>query len=231
MVTPKAGILTAGTFSFFSELERNNNKPWMDANRERYREAVVEPFRQLLERLAPHALELDSRILITGRTNENFSRINRDIRFARDKTPYYLHYYIFLRTHAAIERGGAQFYVGVTKNGATAGFRNYSEDPGGALARYGVPRGQGNRAWLARQKKRLGRKFDSYWYSSEKKDRTKHQGWPLDAEEWKKLQAWVVRRSFSKAAAVGPKFVDEIARVFRDVFPLYAFTGISSWKP
>ena len=91
--------------------------------------------------------------------------------------------------------------------------------------RYGVPRGQGNRAWLARQKKRLGRKFDSYWYSSEKKDWIKHPGWPLDAEEWKKLQAWVVRRSFSKAAAVRPNFVDEIAKVFRDVFPVYAFTG------
>lgn len=230
-MAPKAGILTAETFKFFRELERNNNKPWMDANRERYREAVIEPFRQLLERLAPHVLELDSRILITGRTNENFSRINRDIRFARDKTPYYPHYYIFLRTHDAIERGGPQFYVGVTKNGATAGFRNYSEDRGSALAQYGVPRGQSHRAFLARQKKRLGRKFDSYWYSSEKKDWIKHPGWPLEAEEWKKLQAWVVRRSFSKAAAVRPRFVDEIARVFRDVFPIYAITGMPSWKP
>ena len=67
------GILTPETFDFFRELERNNNKPWMDANRERYRESVVEPFRQLLERLSPHALKLDSDILITGRT----TRISR----------------------------------------------------------------------------------------------------------------------------------------------------------
>ncbi|MFZ0036959.1 MAG: DUF2461 family protein [Candidatus Acidiferrales bacterium] len=225
------GILTPETFDFFRGLERNNNKPWMDANRERYRESVVEPFRQLLERLAPHALKLDSGILITGRTNENFSRINRDIRFARDKTPYRPHYYLFLRTHDAIEHGGPQFYLGVTKDGATAGFRNYSEDRASALAQYGVPRGQSQRAWLARQKNRLGRKFDSYWYSSEKKDWLKHTGWPLEPDEWKKLQAWVVRRRFSKAAAVRPNFTDEIAKVFRDVFPLYAFTGSASWKP
>ncbi|MGC1684710.1 MAG: DUF2461 family protein [Candidatus Acidiferrales bacterium] len=226
-----AGILTSGTFSFFRELERNNNKPWMDANRERYREAVVEPFRQLLECLAPHVLKLDSNILITGRTNENFSRINRDIRFARDKTPYYPHYYLFLRTQDAIKRGGPQFYVGVTKNGATAGFRNYSGDRGSALAQYGVTRGQGNRPWLARQKKPLGRKFDSYWYSSNKKDWMKHSGWPLEPAEWKELQAWIVRRRLSKAAAVRPNFVEEIAGVFRDVVPLYAFTGAASWKP
>ncbi len=225
------GILTEETFSFFRELERNNNKPWMDANRERYRESVVEPFRQLLERLAPHALKLDSGILITGRTNENFSRINRDIRFARDKTPYRPHYYLFLRTHDAIEHGGPQFYLGVTKDGATSGFRNYSEDRASALAQYGVPRGQSHRPFLARQKKRLGRKFDSYWYASDKKNWLKHSGWPLEPEEWKKLQAWVVRRRFSKAAALRPNFTDEIAKAFRDVSPLYSFTGTASWKP
>jgi uncharacterized protein (TIGR02453 family) len=230
-VAPKSGILTAGTFSFFRELEQNNIKPGMDANRERYREAVVEPFRQLLEHLAPHVLKLDSKILITGRTNENFSRINRDIRFARDKTPYYPHYYLFLRTRDAIKRGGPQFYVGVTKNGATAGFRNYVEDRGSALSQYGIPRGQSNRSWLARHKKRLGRRFDSYWYSSKKKDWIKHSGWPLEPAEWKQLQAWIVRRRLSKAAAVHPNFPEEIAGIFRDVFPLYAFTGAASWKP
>jgi len=227
----KAGILTAGTFGFFRELERNNNKPWMDANRERYTSLVVEPFRQLLERLAPHALKLDSHIVVTGRTGENFSRINRDIRFAKDKSPYRPHYYLFLRNRDAIEHGGPQFYLGVSKDGATAGFRNYAEHEGSALAEYGVPRGQTNRAWLARQKKHLGRKYESYWYSSEKKEWIKHSGFPLEPEEWKKLQAWVVRHGFSKAAAVRANFVDELAKVYRDLFPLYSFTGAASWKP
>src|SRR5271170_2979308 len=154
--------LTKDTIQFFRELVRNNNKPWMDANRERYRAVVVEPLRALLDRLAPAARKLNSGFVITGRTNENFSRINRDIRFARDKTPYRPHYYLFLRTHDAIEHGGPQFYLGVTKDGATAGFRNYSEDRSSALSQYGVPRGQSHRSFLARQKKRLGRKFDSY---------------------------------------------------------------------
>jgi len=54
------------------------------------RAAIVQPFRRLLEELAPTALELDSRFDTSGRTGPNFSRINRDIRFAKDKTLYKL---------------------------------------------------------------------------------------------------------------------------------------------
>lgn len=47
----KEGVFTAETFRFFRELARNNHKPWMDANRERYQGHVVAPFRALLESL------------------------------------------------------------------------------------------------------------------------------------------------------------------------------------
>jgi len=46
------------------------------------------PFRRLLEEMTPTVLELDSRFGTSGRTGPNFSRINRDIRFAKDKTLY-----------------------------------------------------------------------------------------------------------------------------------------------
>lgn len=87
MKNSKAGF-TSETFRFFRELGRNNRKDWMDANRERYRAHVVEPFRVLLERLAPVASRLNPGFDTRGRTGSNFSRINRDIRFARDKSPY-----------------------------------------------------------------------------------------------------------------------------------------------
>jgi uncharacterized protein (DUF2461 family) len=80
-------IFTRPTFQFFRDLARNNRKVWMDANRQRYQQFVVQPFRWLLEELSPAVLQLDSRFDTTGRTGANFSRINRDIRFAKDKTP------------------------------------------------------------------------------------------------------------------------------------------------
>ena len=87
-------ILSAETFRFFRDLGRNNSKAWMDENRDRYKQHVVEPFRRLLDALALGAQKLHPGFCISGRTGENFSRINRDIRFANDKTPYYTHMYL-----------------------------------------------------------------------------------------------------------------------------------------
>ena len=65
-------IFTRATFQFFRDLARNNRKVWMDANRERYQEFVVKPFRRLLEEVSPAVLQLDSRFDTTGRTWREF---------------------------------------------------------------------------------------------------------------------------------------------------------------
>ncbi|MGB6875831.1 MAG: DUF2461 family protein, partial [Candidatus Acidiferrales bacterium] len=93
-VAMEQAIFGAETFRFFRDLGRNNSKAWMDENRDRYKRHVVEPFRRLLDALAPGAQKLHPEFCISGRTGENFSRINRDIRFAKDKTPYRTQMYL-----------------------------------------------------------------------------------------------------------------------------------------
>src|SRR5579863_4194615 len=115
-------IFTPDTVRFFRDLSRNNHKPWMDANRDRYKSAVVEPFRVLLDRLAPIARKLNPRFVTSGRVGDNFSRINRDIRFARDKTPYRPQMYLFF---AEGGDGVGQLYLGVGADVVTCGFRIY----------------------------------------------------------------------------------------------------------
>src|SRR5579863_5169533 len=73
--------ISAETFRFFRDLNRNNRTEWMNANRDRYQAAVVQPFRGLLAELTPVVHELDPGFDVGGRTGVNFSRINRDIRF------------------------------------------------------------------------------------------------------------------------------------------------------
>jgi uncharacterized protein (TIGR02453 family) len=221
-------IFTADTVRFFRNLHRNNNKPWMDANREQYRSAVVEPFRRLLDRLAPAARKLNSQFVTSGRVGDNFSRINRDIRFARDKTPYRPQMYL----HFSEPGGeGGQLYVGISAESVTAGFRIYGGEKSSRLVQLGRARGPQHSAWLKRQKGRLGKKYDSYWYSSEKGEWTKHDGWPIQAEDWKKMQGWVVRKRFPASAALRADFQNAAAKVFRDVYPLYPFTTSANWKP
>jgi uncharacterized protein (TIGR02453 family) len=71
---------------FFIELESNNHKDWFDENRKRYEQTIKEPFKSFVGDLAMHLAKYES-TLVQEPKNLIF-RINRDIRFSKDKRPY-----------------------------------------------------------------------------------------------------------------------------------------------
>lgn len=79
---------TADYNSFFKELAKNNNKEWFDANRTRYEKSVKEPFAAFVAEAILRIGKRDKAIRIGPK--EAIFRINRDIRFSKDKTPYKL---------------------------------------------------------------------------------------------------------------------------------------------
>ncbi len=221
-------IFTPETFRFFRQLGRNNRTEWMHANRDRYEEDIVQPFRGLLEALTPAVRKLHAGFDVGGRTGTNFSRINRDIRFAKDKSPYRTQMYLMFPGQGGKGWQGGQLYVGISTDTVTMGFRIYSDykSKTSALARISRPSVLANPRWVAQQKRRLARKYESYWYSMEKREWTKHSGWPSNREEWEKLLGWVVRRKMTKTSPTRPDFVGEVSKSFRDLFPLYRFTSL-----
>ncbi len=225
-----APIFTSETFKFFRDLARNNRKDWMDANRARYAQHVTQPFRELLNRLGPRVLRLEPAFDVTGKGGRNFSRINRDIRFARDKTPYRPQMYLQFSSARNAEGDDGQLYVGLNGELATLGFRIYGQTRKSTLGSVAVPRAVQSAAWLAGQAKRLGKKFESYWYSSEKGEWTKNAGWPASEADWKKIKGWVVRRKLKPAAVTRASFENEAFAAFRDLMPLYQFTSSKTWK-
>ena len=221
-MAPAEPIFTLETFRFFRDLARHNQKTWMDANRERYQQRVVQPFRRLLEATTQAVLQLDPGF------EPRFSRINRDIRFAKDKTPYRPQMYLEFRAPFAGEGEAGQFYIGLSAKAATAGFRIYggSKRKESALAQIGDARMEARPKWLAQQKKRLGRRYESYWYSAAKGEWTKHDGWPVTPEDWKRVHGWVVRRKLALAAATRASFPRDAAKIFGDLYPLLQFTSL-----
>jgi uncharacterized protein (TIGR02453 family) len=219
-------IFTRDTFRFFQDLARHNKKTWMDANRERYQECVVRPFRRLLEETAPIVLALDSGFDTAASHGQNFSRINNDIRFSKDKTPYRPQMYLKFGVPFAGDGETGELYAGLSAKTVTAGFRIYSGSKykNSALAQIGVPRFSGERGWGAKQKRRLGTRYESYWYAVEKGEWKEQKGWPVSEEDWKRLRAWVVRRKLKTAAATRAAFAAELGKVFREVYPLLRFT-------
>ncbi|MEM9650062.1 MAG: DUF2461 domain-containing protein [Bacteroidota bacterium] len=80
-------MITKAYSQFFEELSKNNHKEWFHANKKRYENEVKAPFLDLLDELLVTLVEWDSRILPDSK--KALFRINRDVRFAKDKSPYH----------------------------------------------------------------------------------------------------------------------------------------------
>jgi uncharacterized protein (TIGR02453 family) len=74
--------------NFFKELAPNNHKDWFDENRQRYYKSIKEPFEDFVTSLIEEVQKRDSSIQITYK--DAIFRINRDIRFSKNKEPYKL---------------------------------------------------------------------------------------------------------------------------------------------
>jgi len=81
-------MITKAYSRFFKDLARNNNKEWFHANKRQYENDVKSPFLHLLEELIPDLTKWDHRILADPK--KAMFRINRDVRFSKDKSPYHL---------------------------------------------------------------------------------------------------------------------------------------------
>lgn len=74
------------TLKFLKNLQANNNKPWFDANRPDY-EAAKANFIEFIAELIKGVSAFDA--TITGlEAKKTVFRINRDVRFSKDKSPY-----------------------------------------------------------------------------------------------------------------------------------------------
>jgi uncharacterized protein (TIGR02453 family) len=233
---------TQESFDFFRDLAANNNTAWFKANRESYDRYVVGAFRGLLQALEPFLLKIDPHFEIGGKTNGNFSRINRDIRFSKDKTPYKSNYYLYCFDGRHKRGDAGRFYVGLTADCVTVGFSIYGSPDSGKKQKEGHAAGSAlesifrkrvaanhgvfNR--LLEKTVRRGR-YVTYWHRMEKGDWAQHSGLPKRDEDWQTLQAWVVRKVFlPNSRGVGtPEFSRQIERIFSDLFPLYVFTSVA----
>ncbi len=69
-------------------LPKNNNTAWFAKNRERYEYGLKKPMRDLIDSLAMEIGKIDKSIVVNYRS---IFRINKDIRFSKDKSPYKTH--------------------------------------------------------------------------------------------------------------------------------------------
>ena len=117
--------ITPELFNFFRELKENNDRDWFQANKQRYESQVREPLLRFVTDFGVRLAEISPHFVADARkSGGSLFRINRDIRFSADKSPY--------KTHA-----GVQFRHESGKDVHAPGFYLHLE-PGGVFAGVGI---------------------------------------------------------------------------------------------
>ncbi len=117
--------ITPDLFTFFRELQENNDRDWFQANKQRYEKEVREPLLEFVTDFGLRLAEISPHYVADARkSGGSLFRINRDVRFSKDKSPY--------KTHA-----GVQFRHESGKDAHAPGFYLHLE-PGGVFGGVGI---------------------------------------------------------------------------------------------
>lgn len=210
------------TIEFLKALAKNNNKPWFDANRERYQQARSNFERFIQEVINQFGVQDASIVMLSAKAC--MFRINRDIRFSKDKTPYKRNF------AASINRGG--------KKSIYAGYYFHLE-PGNHFAGGGIwmpmaPEMQKIRqeidyCWPEFQRIISSAPFVSTFKSLDREPeitlRKVPKGYEKDnpAAEYLKLKSWIAMEQFSDAEVCAADIVSKTVKNFAAIKPLIDF--------
>jgi uncharacterized protein (TIGR02453 family) len=215
-------MLQKSTLQFLSELRRNNNKPWFDENRSSYDQARSD-FEKFIGQVIKEMAKYD-RDLTDLTAKQCMFRINRDIRFSKDKSPY--------KTNmgASMDRGG--------KKSIFAGYYFHCE-PGQSFVGGGL--------WMPApaETKKVRQEIDYCWqefndllrnktfkniygdlYEGEDSLLTRvPQGFEKDhpGEKYIRLKSWLAMKSISDKELTHPSLLKETVTAFKALMPLIAF--------
>lgn len=117
-------IISNTSFTFLKNLKKNNTRDWMTNNKKEYQanEKLLKQFYSSVE----------ARLNITDEISKvKVFRINRDLRFSKDKTPYNVHRSVSFSRAGAHRRGGYYLRLEPGKSGMAGGF--FSPEPADLL--------------------------------------------------------------------------------------------------
>ncbi len=113
-------MIQKSTFTFLDKLRENNNSEWFKANEEEYRDARANVISFVSEIILGLSI-IDSNIQMQYlEPHKCIKRINRDIRFSLNKTPYKTHFFVLFNP-GGYKSEGASYYMFIEPNGSFVG--------------------------------------------------------------------------------------------------------------
>lgn len=101
------------TTAFFEGLVKNNTKLWFDEHRADFQSYVMTPAQLFVEAMGARLTALVPDIIADPRVNRSLFRLNRDVRFSNDKTPYKTHlaFWFWEGNQPRMENSGFYFHI------------------------------------------------------------------------------------------------------------------------
>jgi uncharacterized protein (TIGR02453 family) len=214
-------MLQATTFKFIKDLKKNNNKQWFETNRKIYESAKAD-FYSAVDNIIAGIKKFDEPIGDLTAKDCAF-RINRDVRFSKDKSPY--------KTNmgASITKGGKKI------NGA--GYYFHCE-PGESMAAGGFYMPEAPQ--LAKIRQEIDYSFDEWKKIVENKTFKKYFVNGVDGIEtlsrppkgydennpainYLKMKGFIVVRKFTDAEMQNKNTIKEVVKTFEAMKPMLDF--------
>ncbi len=205
--------------TFLKQLKKNNDKLWFDAHKQEFEQYLLQPLQALVSDLGESMLAIDPLLEVRPATNKTISRIYRDTRFSKDKSPYKTTMWLtFKRPGENWQDGPAYFFeIGVDLYRYGMGFYQASKetmDNFRELIDTKPKEFQKAIAFYARQK--------DFVVEGEQYKRV------LDADKPEALQVWYQRKSLylvcsrkTDKALFSKKLVNDLKTGYALLAPLY----------
>ena len=216
-------MLQKNSLQFLKQLKQNNSKEWFDVNRKNY-EIVKLDFIQLIDQIIQNFATKDASIAALT-AKECIFRINRDVRFSKNKAPY--------KTNmgASINSSG--------KKSFTAGYYFHFEPGGNSFVGGGLYMAEPDKLkkvrqeidynWLEFHKILSGKKFKTQYGDLDKSDGMalirEPKGYEKEnpAIEYIKLKSWVAVTPLTDKELTEQSLVKNICNAFEALQPMIVF--------
>ena len=218
-------MVQSSTIKFLKDLAKNNNKPWFDKNRKAY-ESAKDDFVQVVAQVIRGIGNFDPSIAALEAKNCTF-RINRDVRFSKNKAPY--------------KNNMAAYFNKDGKKGLGAGYYMHIQ-PGQSFVAGGI--------WmpeppvLAGIRQEIDYNLDDWKKIVESRSFKKIFPKGLEGEalsrppknyddnnpaiEYIKRKSFIVTRPFTDSEVQGKGFVKEVSKTFQAIKPLVDFINLAA---
>ncbi|MBC7906928.1 MAG: DUF2461 domain-containing protein [Rhodospirillaceae bacterium] len=208
--------------AFLAELAANNERAWFADHKSEYADSVQAPLRNLVAALAPAMLDIDPGF-DTNPKGAAVSRIHRDTRFSRDKSPYRINQWICFKRAGEGWQGRPAFFLEIGPSGYRYGMGYYAAPPAtmkavrAAILACSAPFAAAMEPALA-----AGFALEGEPYSRP----SLPEGEPQVVLDWvRRKSAYLVRNRLLEPLLFSPDLVEDLATRWRAVAPLYQYLG------